>query len=259
MRVRSGLRSWTSFGWWPGGPCCAGADDVQWLDPSSQGAAGGCGGCAEEGGCAGDGAAPETGVPFALERVFPEERLTSLSLGPLGGAELQRLLRERLGLELAPSELARVREATAGNPFLRLSWGGSWCGRARGRRRVRRCRFRRACVSSRRSSGGAAGGDAGCAGAGGGACPPEPSWWPRRTATGRVSLWRWRRLCGRACSSWMARGFVCASVAGLDLLRAGTLVEAPCGPPSPRRGSRGCGGARPPPGWAPMGLGGGCC
>ena len=67
--------------------------------------------------------APETGVPFALERVLPEERLTSLSLGPLGGAELQRLLRERLGLELAPSELARVREATAGNPFFALELG----------------------------------------------------------------------------------------------------------------------------------------
>ena len=46
-----------------------------------------------------------------------------LSLGPLTLGALHRLLEERLGLELTRPELARVQEATAGNPFFALELG----------------------------------------------------------------------------------------------------------------------------------------
>ena len=67
--------------------------------------------------------APEVGEPFELERVFPDGRLERLSLGPLSLGALHRLLEERLGLELTRPELARVQEATAGNPFFALELG----------------------------------------------------------------------------------------------------------------------------------------
>ena len=62
-------------------------------------------------------------VPLELERAFPEGRLTRLALGPLGVGALHRLLKSRLGLELARPELARVREASGGNPLFALELG----------------------------------------------------------------------------------------------------------------------------------------
>jgi DNA-binding CsgD family transcriptional regulator len=66
---------------------------------------------------------PELGEPFELERLFPEGRLGRISVGPLSLAAVHRLLEERLGLELTRPELARVQEATAGNPFFALELG----------------------------------------------------------------------------------------------------------------------------------------
>ena len=62
-------------------------------------------------------------IPFELERPFPEEWLSRLSLRPLSLGALHRLLRERLGLELTRPELVRLGEATAGNPFFALELG----------------------------------------------------------------------------------------------------------------------------------------
>ena len=67
--------------------------------------------------------APELGEPFELERAFPDGRLERISLGPLSLGAVHSLLTERLGLDLTRPELARVREATAGNPFFALELG----------------------------------------------------------------------------------------------------------------------------------------
>jgi DNA-binding CsgD family transcriptional regulator len=67
--------------------------------------------------------ASDTRIPFELERSFREGRLSRLSLRGLSLAALHRLLRERLGLQLTRPELARVGDATAGNPFFALELG----------------------------------------------------------------------------------------------------------------------------------------
>ena len=109
------------------GPVLVALDDVQWLDPSSAGVLQ----IALRGACATSRSAcwrplrtaPDAAAPFELERRFPEERLERLGLGPLSLAALHSLLEERLGLELTRPELARVQEATAGNPFFALELG----------------------------------------------------------------------------------------------------------------------------------------
>jgi len=58
-----------------------------------------------------------------LGRVFPEDRSRSLAVGPLGLGMLHHLLRDRFALELTRPELARVQEASEGNPFLALELG----------------------------------------------------------------------------------------------------------------------------------------
>jgi hypothetical protein len=62
----------------------------------------------------------ELGSPFELDRSLATERL---ALGPLSIGSLRRMLEERLGLQLTRPELARVHEATAGNPFFALELG----------------------------------------------------------------------------------------------------------------------------------------
>ena len=108
-----------------GGPVLVAVDDAQWLDPASAGV-----------------------LQIALRRLReersacwrrsgwgPRSRLPSSSTVLPGGAAraaLARpaqprcaasLLEERLGLELTRPELARVQEATAGNPFFALELG----------------------------------------------------------------------------------------------------------------------------------------
>ena len=101
-------------------------DDVQWLDEPSAGAVGlalrrlrvervGFLATVRE--------APDVTVPFEFERVLPEDRLRRVALGPLGADALHRLLRGRLGLELARPEVTRVGEASGGNPFFALEIG----------------------------------------------------------------------------------------------------------------------------------------
>jgi DNA-binding CsgD family transcriptional regulator len=101
-------------------------DDVQWLDPASAGVLQVAFRRLRQepvGLLATVRRAPDVAIPFELDRSFPEERLARLTLGPLTAGALHRLLRERLGLELTRPELARVQEATAGNPFFALELG----------------------------------------------------------------------------------------------------------------------------------------
>jgi DNA-binding CsgD family transcriptional regulator len=109
------------------GPCLVALDDIQWLDPASAGVLqialrrlrG-----EPLGLLATLRLGPELGgSPVELERSFPDERLERLTVGPLNLAALHRLLEERLGLELTRPELARVQDATAGNPFFALELG----------------------------------------------------------------------------------------------------------------------------------------
>jgi DNA-binding CsgD family transcriptional regulator len=67
--------------------------------------------------------APNVSVPIELERALAQSDHTQLALGPLEPGALHQLLRSRLELELPRPELARVDEATAGNPFFALELG----------------------------------------------------------------------------------------------------------------------------------------
>ncbi len=102
-------------------------DDIQWLDPASAGALQiALRRLRDEplGLLATLRLGPElAGSPVELERSFPDGQLGRLTVGPLSLAALHRLLEERLGLELTRPELARVQEATAGNPFFALELG----------------------------------------------------------------------------------------------------------------------------------------
>jgi DNA-binding CsgD family transcriptional regulator len=108
------------------GPLLVAADDVQWLDPGSAGVL-------EVAlrrlrsdpiGLLVTSRRTASGtIPLGLERSLPEERLTALSVGPLSLGALHHLLGERLGLALSRSELARVHEASGGNPYYALELG----------------------------------------------------------------------------------------------------------------------------------------
>jgi DNA-binding CsgD family transcriptional regulator len=108
------------------GPVLVAIDDLQWLDGPSAGAFGlalrrlrtervGLLATVRE--------APEVIVPFELDRMLPDGRLRRVALGPLGIGALHRLLRGRIGLELARPEVTRVGEASGGNPFFALEIG----------------------------------------------------------------------------------------------------------------------------------------
>ncbi len=101
-------------------------DDAQWLDPASAAVLQiALRRLSEEpvGLLATVRKAPELGEPFELERAFPDGRLERITLGPLSLAAVHRLLEGRLALDLTRPELARVQEATAGNPFFALELG----------------------------------------------------------------------------------------------------------------------------------------
>ena len=156
--------------------------------------------------------APDVTVPFEFERMLPEDRLRRVALGPLGADALHRLLRGRLGLELARPEITRVGEASGGNPFFALEIGRELArtnvaldserplpvpdslGRLLGKRLERLPRGD-ASGPARRCSGGSA--DRG---------------------RGRASVWRararrWRRSSSRLARAWLSsRTPVCASV-----------------------------------------------
>ncbi len=58
--------------------------------------------------------------PLALARALPEERVGMLQVGPLSSADLDRLVRSRLGTVLPPPALRRLDEVSGGNPFFAL-------------------------------------------------------------------------------------------------------------------------------------------
>ncbi len=101
-------------------------DDVQWLDPASAGVLQiALRRLREEpvGLLATVRVGPEVESAIELDRSFPESRFVELSIGPLSLGAVHTLLEERLGLDLTRPELARVQEATAGNPFFALELG----------------------------------------------------------------------------------------------------------------------------------------
>ncbi|MGN6167686.1 MAG: ATP-binding protein [Solirubrobacteraceae bacterium] len=108
------------------GPSLVAVDDVQWLDPGSAGVLEVALRRLREDPIGVLVTARRTAgatVPLGLERSLPEQRLTMLSVGPLSLGALRHLLDERLGLELSRSELARVQEASGGNPYFALELG----------------------------------------------------------------------------------------------------------------------------------------
>ena len=106
-------------------PVVVALDDLQWLDPASAGVLQiALRRLREEpvGLLATLRTGPEVASPFKLGRASPEE-LEWLTIGPLSLSAVHGMLKERLGLELTRPELARVQEATAGNPFFALELG----------------------------------------------------------------------------------------------------------------------------------------
>ncbi|HUK95749.1 MAG TPA: AAA family ATPase [Gaiellaceae bacterium] len=108
------------------GPVLVALDDLQWLDPASAGVLQiALRRLREEpvGVLVTVRTGPDVTMPFELERSFVEQRLEQLGIDPLSLGAVHGLLLERLGLDLTRPELARVQEATAGNPFFALELG----------------------------------------------------------------------------------------------------------------------------------------
>lgn len=108
------------------GPVLVALDDLQWLDPSSAGVlqiALRRLGDEPVSLLATARLAPEAASPLELEAAFPNDRLTRLVLGPLSLGALHHLLKQRADLDLTRSELVRVQDASAGNPFFALELG----------------------------------------------------------------------------------------------------------------------------------------
>ena len=108
------------------GPLLVALDDAQWLDPSSVGALQVALRRVREqpiGLLATLRITQDEATAFQLDDSFARDHLRRLSVGPLSAGALHRLLEQRLGLALTRPELARVQEATAGNPFFALELG----------------------------------------------------------------------------------------------------------------------------------------
>jgi DNA-binding CsgD family transcriptional regulator len=58
--------------------------------------------------------------PLALDRLLPEGTLTRLQVGPLDGAQVTRLLRDRFGETLSYPLLQQIASTSTGNPFLAI-------------------------------------------------------------------------------------------------------------------------------------------
>ena len=147
---------------------------------------------------------------FKPQHAFREERYERMWLEPLSLAALYRLLKERLGLELTRPELARVRDASGGNPFFALELGRDFVATSSGRVAGGGLWFRRACASS------SAGALRGCLRA-----PWIFSFAPRRSPDRLLSCLRqlvpsgipcskrWTRRCARG--SWPSTVHACVS------------------------------------------------
>jgi DNA-binding CsgD family transcriptional regulator len=96
-------------------------DDVQWLDPASAGAlAFAARRLPDRVGLLVTRRGSGEPLPLGLERALPAGRLERLTPRPLSIAALHHLLRERLGSAPPRPALARLAEASGGNPFLAL-------------------------------------------------------------------------------------------------------------------------------------------
>ena len=58
-----------------------------------------------------------------IEQSFEDVRLNHLTVGPLDAKALHTVLTQRVGIDLPHTEIVRVRDATAGNPFFALELG----------------------------------------------------------------------------------------------------------------------------------------
>jgi class 3 adenylate cyclase/DNA-binding CsgD family transcriptional regulator len=107
-------------------PVLVAVDDVQWLDASSAGAllfAARRLGDEPVGVLLARRAGEESPFPAELARALPEGRVLRLEVGPLGRADLHRLVVSRLGLTLPRPALARLHEASGGNALFALELG----------------------------------------------------------------------------------------------------------------------------------------
>ena len=184
------------------------------------------------------GRTPDVASPVRARPLVPRRTgSTRISLGPLSLGAVHDLLEERLGLELTRPELARVQEATAGNPFFALELGRELVrtntrpapGQAVARAREPAGAARRpprpaAGETARRAAPGRRAGPAdGRAGRG------------RARATGSASSRRWRRPSTRAWSSSTTRASAsrtrCSPRSATSRRRSGSA--APCTGRSP--------------------------
>ena len=105
------------------GPVMVAVDDLQWLDrPSARVLEFALRRLADApvGLLACERVAHGVRLPLDLERAAPEGRFSRVELGPLSPAALQQLLTERLGRSFTRRAVARIEQATGGNPFFAL-------------------------------------------------------------------------------------------------------------------------------------------
>lgn len=105
------------------GPLVVAVDDLQWLDrPSARVLEFALRRLpdAPVGLLASQRIAPGVRLPLDLERAAPDDRFNRIELSPLDTAALQQLLTGRLGHSFTQRMVARIEEATAGNPFFAL-------------------------------------------------------------------------------------------------------------------------------------------
>jgi hypothetical protein len=76
-----------------------------------------------------DGAAE---VPLELDRALPPDAFQRVVLGSLSLASLHHIVRERLGFSPTRPMIARITEASGGNPFFAIEIAGAGAGRAAG-------------------------------------------------------------------------------------------------------------------------------
>jgi DNA-binding NarL/FixJ family response regulator len=113
-------------------PVLLAIDDVQWLDPASDGALGFAARRLPQGTGLlvtrrSDGSAE---APFGVDRVLPGDRFVRVRLGGLSLAGVHHLVSGRLGILFPRSTLARVADASGGNPFFALEIAQALISRA---------------------------------------------------------------------------------------------------------------------------------
>jgi DNA-binding CsgD family transcriptional regulator len=101
-------------------PTLVAIDDVAWLDQASDGALGFAARRLRDeriGLLVTRRVEGAHGIPLDLERALPDGRLRRVQLGPLDAAALDDVIAAHLGAALPKRTLARLRDASGGNPF----------------------------------------------------------------------------------------------------------------------------------------------